>query len=302
MSKEPACPHNINCVKVNSNLQENADLEIGRSILTGSASTLHELLLQGLDAATPDSKGSAPLHYAAHRGDPDLMRILLDSTSSHSPLNSFGMTPLHVAASMGHLDLITLLLSKGASPQAADSHGRRPIHYAAGANQVETVAHLVRQNPDDLHSTDVYGQTPLHLALLFQRLQASRWLMEHGADPTQCDIHNRSALFFVRIAPSLRLKALFKEFKPIAQSKPKVPFVTTLLHKAVQQDDIVKVHYILESHHNIHQRDSLGRTALHVAQSMAMYSMLKDILDPSIIDNYGWKAKTMVEFRSIGRA
>ncbi len=301
MSKELVSSGNTIGKTLQSDVQEGGDSSLTHSILFGSASTYHELLRQGLDAATPDAKGSAPLHYAAHRGDANLMRILLDSTSSHSPLNSFDMTPLHVAASMGNLDVITLLLSTGASPQSTDSHGRRPIHYAAGANQVETVAHLVRQNPDGIHAADAYGQTPLHLALMFLRRQTTQWLLENGADPMLRDSFGRNALFFVRIATSSHLKNLFRQYRTHFHSEPRTKFLTTYVHKAVKLDDIVAVHYILEARREINKLDGLGRTPLHYAQNNFMYNMLKDSVDTQIIDNYGWKAKKLVEFRSIGR-
>uniref|UniRef100_A0A8C3PQM8 Ankyrin repeat protein n=1 Tax=Calidris pygmaea TaxID=425635 RepID=A0A8C3PQM8_9CHAR len=70
-----------------------------------------------------DMDGCTPMHYAAIKGNAEIVKILLTSGNNKNidDRNVWRKTALHIAAEHGHSDLINLLLSYGAAMNALDT-------------------------------------------------------------------------------------------------------------------------------------------------------------------------------------
>ena len=93
--------------------------------------TVDALLHWGADPSTEDKKRSTPLHFAARRGNHEIVKVLLE----HPKVNvdgkdSSGKTALHLACSEGHSKVCQLLLNYGASVEAATADKTTPLHNA----------------------------------------------------------------------------------------------------------------------------------------------------------------------------
>jgi len=78
-------------------------------------------------------EGETPLHWAIHRGNPDIVGILLDGKADVDAPAWYGWTPLHEAALRGSVPLATMLLDAGAkhSPRMTNSDpGLTPLTVA----------------------------------------------------------------------------------------------------------------------------------------------------------------------------
>ena len=53
------------------------------------------------------------------------------------------MTPLHYAAHHGHVDAVRVLEELGAFLEACDGDGAKPLHWAANQGRVEVVKTLI---------------------------------------------------------------------------------------------------------------------------------------------------------------
>ncbi|XP_078485329.1 uncharacterized protein LOC100183514 [Ciona intestinalis] len=69
------------------------------------------------------------LHWAAKKGNKDMLHMLLDLKVEVNVKSNGGYTPLHLAAMNGHEDVIISLLQHDANPKMRDFSGRLPIHY-----------------------------------------------------------------------------------------------------------------------------------------------------------------------------
>uniref|UniRef100_A0A493TVE9 Uncharacterized protein n=1 Tax=Anas platyrhynchos platyrhynchos TaxID=8840 RepID=A0A493TVE9_ANAPP len=71
-----------------------------------------------------DMHGCTPLHYAAIKGNTEIVKLLLTSGRNKNidDRNIWRKTALHIAAEYGHGDLINLLLSYGAAINALDNN------------------------------------------------------------------------------------------------------------------------------------------------------------------------------------
>lgn len=71
------------------------------------------------------------LQEVAGGNDVILLTEMLDSGAAVDSTDAHGCTALHFAADRGHPDIVQLLLSRGACVNHADSEGQTALHYAA---------------------------------------------------------------------------------------------------------------------------------------------------------------------------
>lgn len=88
---------------------------IAKSILDNDFDLFKYLLSNNFSAQTKGKNGSLPIHYAAHIGNLNIVKYLvnsMDHCNSFSEKNNLNQTPLHIAAFKGHKNLIAYLLEE----------------------------------------------------------------------------------------------------------------------------------------------------------------------------------------------
>jgi len=87
--------------------------------------------------ATVNKDGWSPIHYAAIRGDLEIMNSLINVGANIDALSPNESTPLMYAARYGHIRVVKLLLDKGADLSAVNKQDLTPIDFAKMYNQSE---------------------------------------------------------------------------------------------------------------------------------------------------------------------
>jgi ankyrin repeat protein len=129
-----------------------------------------ELMLQHHQplARRADSTGRMPLHVAAHAGNAELVRILLDFGASPTDRDSAGNTSLHLTTTEACTTALVLAQRAHAPAQAAidlqNAQGRTPLANAC-AHGFHGVAVRLLELAACPVITDAAKATPLHLAL-----------------------------------------------------------------------------------------------------------------------------------------
>ncbi|KAH0553126.1 hypothetical protein GP486_006686 [Trichoglossum hirsutum] len=91
-------------------------------------------------------------------------------------------TDLHLASLSGyHEELLSTLLDMGAGPDAEDGLGLTPLEYAAIAGEEKNMRKLINSGAD-FHRIDKWGLTLLHRAVLAERVDIIKVLLEEGED------------------------------------------------------------------------------------------------------------------------
>jgi ankyrin repeat protein len=101
---------------------------LAEAALSQDLRSVYLLLNAGADPDIADDiLLDTPLHIAAERGDPAIVRLLLTFGANPIGWNSDGSDPLHRAAFRGLPDNVAALLEGGADPHALDDHGLTPL-------------------------------------------------------------------------------------------------------------------------------------------------------------------------------
>lgn len=83
--------------------------------------------------------------------------------------------PIHYAAEKGNLQMLILLIKKGASVNITDNSGLTPLHYAAKNNRTMCVSYLYDHNAITYIKSNS-GKTPLQYALDYGKTNSTTYL------------------------------------------------------------------------------------------------------------------------------
>ncbi|KAA6411598.1 MAG: hypothetical protein FRX48_04878 [Lasallia pustulata] len=123
------------------------------------------LIQAGADLEARAFKQLTPLHYAAAKGQEDMVKLLLDKRAQFEAKTSSGATALHLAANEGHAETVTALMSIGVLVDAVNDAGRTALHIAAEARSPEVVRRLMRSRVDNREKRDRGGKRPIDIAM-----------------------------------------------------------------------------------------------------------------------------------------
>eukprot|EP00049_Salpingoeca_infusionum_P001300 m.47198 g.47198 ORF g.47198 m.47198 type:complete len:373 (-) comp10961_c1_seq3:92-1210(-) len=196
---------------VDPNLQDQEGMTaLHRACVEGELRIVTFLLDNGADVNCVDQDGWTPLHSAAQSGEWRICNKLIQCGADVSAVNTDGDLPYDLASdsrvegvlerAMAERDIfdkleelraapesrmlaqVKKLVRKGKDVNQRNAEGVALLHIAA-CNGFTTVARLLLQQKDiDLEVTDPEGNTPLHLAAMFQQYELALMLALRGAD------------------------------------------------------------------------------------------------------------------------
>jgi ankyrin repeat protein len=171
---------------------------------TGDATIMAALLKAGASAVRTHPDGETPLMAAARTGNVEAVRLLLEAGANVNASDAYQHeTALMWAAAEGHTAVTELLLKAGADPNYAarvttvedrknsdhPTGGFTALMFAA-RNGHEPVVRALTAAGADLKTTNGDGATATAIAIVNDRFDLAKTLLDLGADP------NDGALYF----------------------------------------------------------------------------------------------------------
>ena len=133
-----------------------------------------------------DKNGLTALHHACYNSSIEVMKCLLETLKfTLSSKDKSGMTAYHYACSLGHIEAVKIV-HLNYKESGIDNNGHSGLHHASKEGHLNVVKHLV-SNEKEIFLTDFDGNTPLHIAVRYNRVSIVKYFIEND----YCDIKLR---------------------------------------------------------------------------------------------------------------
>ncbi|KAL8562937.1 hypothetical protein ACOMHN_004629 [Nucella lapillus] len=158
----------------------------------GHEKVVDTLIHSGTDVNISGSVGDRPLHLACAKGNLKITQLLVEGTGNNKAdvtvLDDEGHNPLHFCCKSGHLVVLHYLLDHGAQPHHTNIYGDTPLHLACYNGKVEIAKQLVTlTGTESLNKENVFSETPLHSASTYGKsLDLVKFLLEQDCVDINC--------------------------------------------------------------------------------------------------------------------
>ncbi|XP_051983975.1 putative palmitoyltransferase ZDHHC13 [Xyrauchen texanus] len=177
-----------------SHPEDSSSWDIIKATQYGTLERCKELIEAGYDVRQPDKENVTLLHWAAINNRADIVKYYISKGAVIDQLGGdLKSTPLHWAIRQGHLSMVIQLMRYGADPSLADAEGYRGLHLAVLFQHMPITAYLMAKG-QEVDSPDINGQTTLMLAA--QKIigsEPTNFLLKCNASVNAVDKVNRNS-------------------------------------------------------------------------------------------------------------
>jgi len=220
------------------------------------------------DASDPEVE--TPLHLAVHDGNLETVQHLVDIGADMEAQDSEGSTPLSIALRRGdRWNVVEYLMDRG-----AETLGYTLLHYAAAEGNTEMLQVYLEKKPEDIRAKNIYGETPLHAAVMRGTLGTVKGLVNSGADIEARDSEGLTPLQLLH-----REEGDWNVVEFLMERGAKSNG-DTILHLAAgygQADKIRK--YFEQKPGDIRAKNNNGQTPLHLAVNYGTLETVQCLVD-----------------------
>jgi ankyrin repeat protein len=156
--------------------------DLADRIQAGDRGAALALIAAGADVNQVQPDGSTPLHWAAYRVDPELVRTLLDRGARADAVNRYGASPLSEAVRVANVALVAMLLEAGAEANVANEDGQTALMLAARTGDVAVAELLVEFGADVNRREGFRDQSAVMWAAAQAHPAMTAFLVAQGAD------------------------------------------------------------------------------------------------------------------------
>lgn len=133
---------------------------------------------------------------AVYYGHKSAVELLQRKGADHKAVDEAGSTLLHIAASQLHADMVNYLINHGAQIGETDKSGNTALHCAVEKGSSVIASNLIRRIPKIIEIANDKLHTPLHSAILAQKVELVNLLLEKGAKVNAKDETCRTPLHY----------------------------------------------------------------------------------------------------------
>ncbi len=210
---------------------------------------------------TADGEGNSPLHIAVITGaSTEAIALVIASGADLDKRNLQGETPMHLSVSCGYPEAARLLTQSGADPFINNNRGKSPL-VLAYAEGIDFTGYII--NEQNLQGSDTDGNTPLHLAALWDYPEAVSFLIDHGAAVNARNDQGLTPLHYAVKNNSVEICRILQARE--AKIDARDNYGNTPLHTAISWGSSQCAKFLLLLKANVELRNLSGNTPMHTA-------------------------------------
>jgi ankyrin repeat protein len=253
--------------------------------ISGQGTVVETLLENHANPNVQDDIGNTPLLWATYFGYTNVVDVLLDHKANmdiqgNTELNTLGAsqdTPLDYAIQRGFSSIAAMLITNGANLGPHKYYADTPLHLATSKGNVELVKLLLEHgaNVNPLSGASWTAKvSPLDIAVQGNSPEIVRLLISHGAR-FQTNTDRLFGLWLRSGNPAIADELVTVGCNAnITNSNGQ-----TLLHSAVDQNQIKAMEWLLEHTAEVNAKDVNGQTPLHIAVMHQNIKTIQCLLD-----------------------
>ncbi|GFS89401.1 ankyrin-3 [Nephila pilipes] len=254
-------------------LEEKHDL-LHIAVANDHLNIVNILLENGFDVnAVSKSLIMTPLHRAVLNDHWETAQLLLLKAAYPNAQDQYGRTPLHYAAERGNADLVESLLDENANIFVKDCKNKTVIELAVGCNQLEIFKLLFLKGDIDVDFKGYHDRSLLHQCALTGSLEMTEYLVESGANiHAKCRDGHKP----IHLAAVMGFENIVEFYLDHNMSVNDLNDSNlTLLHIAAEHGKANVAELLIKRTANINATDLNGETPIHLASANGH----KDVID-----------------------
>ncbi|XP_046454465.1 E3 ubiquitin-protein ligase MIB2-like [Daphnia pulex] len=222
-------------------------------------------------------KKGMPIHHAAIRNHPEVLRLLLGNGASSNEINGKERTPLHLAAMKGYVECVRVLLEDERCDLAIKDRYDDTAFELAVESSVQSVElfNLFRATGRlIIIEKDHWGKNLLHLAAEYKNFEAAKLLLscpEGKKLACECDYYDKTPLFIACDEGHNQIAKLLvsnvdkdENGKPWGIDTPNYQGKTPLM-RVVEKFNYELIEHLIGAGANLHATDKKGDAPFHYA-------------------------------------
>ncbi len=187
----------------------------------GHVSVIEVLAKVGANLSTLTTRDETPMYIAAQNNHSEVIKVLKARGASLNQWNDIGNTPLMIAARCGHVKTVETLAKLGAKLNVHQKQaGYTAVMFAAMFDHAEVIKILFDYRAG-IEKHDIFGKTPLHIAIEKSHFSCIRTLIYCGAQLDIPDKSGKTPLYYADaktrlfIDEQVKLKESFEKLKQL---------------------------------------------------------------------------------------
>ena len=210
---------------------------------------------------TNDANGVTALHWAADRGEIDMIKLLIGPGGGCvDPKNSWNSTPLFWAANNGHDDAVIALIESKASISSRNHNNWSPFHACIRAGALKAAKYIAEKYDTVINMPAHGGVHPIHLGCIARRVDVVQYLLSTGKTSINVSTHSG----------------------------------VTPLHLACKLNYVDMASYLIEQDADLDAQNADGATPLHICAQKRYYELCRKLIlsgaDSKLSTISGWTA------------
>ncbi|KAH7262394.1 ankyrin repeat-containing domain protein [Fusarium tricinctum] len=273
----------------NPNLpSRNGNTPLLAATVTGQDETVRYLIAHGADpAAIQGRSGYSPMHMAAHKDKPHILRLLAESGAPVDVLDKAGETPLLIAAKLGNAQSLSRLINLGADTERVGPDGMSVLSHAVKMGDVDLVTALLERGAGMQMSCMLLSRgskeylvpepqtSPIHVAAQHARDEILVRLVSYGASLESTIFPGRTPLSVAASHGHVSTVRLLLRLG--ANTHALTTHGDTLLFDASANLATLKI--LLQQGIDVNHQNDRGATALHYAALRGHIGGVKMLLE-----------------------